>query len=274
MHYILSLKTLLIFIHIVIISACAHTNQNEDSSSDNVETLPKYIFTPSTNLSNKIENTLITAKAKNKQALFVLGAQWCHDSRGLANNFSTPQMQKILNDNYQVLFVDIGYLEQDFSVVEQFGLPAYYGTPTVMIVDPTSNKVQNKSSMKKWLSADQISLPEYIKYFSNFATVTEKPLEYSPTMQAYLTTINNFEALQAIRLKAAYEVIGPLLAQYMNSDKKETSKEFTDRWEQVRDFRSRVPDDVQALIAQAKANVAAGSSAPLTLPTYPAFTWE
>lgn len=275
-NHLTPINVLVILVTLITFS-CAQTTESNHNSSASITVLPEYVFTPSANISSQVEKTLAIAKKQNKQALFVIGAQWCHDSKGLAQRFSTPQMQKILTKNYQVLFVDAGYLEKGFDVVEQFNIPVYYGTPTVMIIEPNSAKVLNKASMQKWLNADKVPLHEYVEYFDNFDSLTtanKKPIEASQSMQAYLTEINNFERQQAIRLKAAYGVIGPLLKQYIESDNKKDSGEFSNKWEQVHDLRYRIQNDIQALMAQAKSNVAAGTSAPLTLPTYPAFTWE
>ena len=270
---------ILIIITMFITFSCAQTKENDHKTSAEIVVLPEYIFSPVTNLSEQVEQTLTSAKTQNKKALLVLGAQWCHDSKGLAKNFSTPQMQKILIDNYQVLFIDVGYLETGFDVVKQFNMPIYYGTPTVMVVDPNSAKILNKSSMQKWLNADKVPLTDYVEYFGAFSSKnsTSNNKEFVDTNQAmniYLNKINKFEQKQAVRLKKAYGVIGPLLKQYMESDNKDASDEFSDKWEQVHDFRSHIQDDIQALVAQAKTNVDTGSSALLDLPTYPTFTWE
>ncbi len=254
--------------------SCAHTGENNHHSSTELNIPSEYVFSPVTNLAEQVEQTLMTAKTQNKKALFVLGAQWCHDSKGLAKNFATPQMQEILSANYQVLFIDVGYLEKGFEVVKQFNLPIYYGTPTVMVVEPHSAEIMNRANMQKWLSADNVPLNEYVDYFGGFVTGNIMPTEQDQAMQTYLKVIDNFENEQAKRLKEAYGVIGPLLKQYMESEKKEASDEFSNKWEQVRTLRYGIQDDIHTLVEQAKANVAAKSSMPLTLPVYPAFTWE
>lgn len=267
-------NNLLLIITLFFTFSCAQTKESELSDVSEITVLPEYVFSPTTELSKQVEQTLKEAKDHNKQALFVLGAQWCHDSKGLAKKFSTPQMQTVLSENYQVLFVDVGYLEKGFDVVEQFGLPVYYGTPTVMVIDPNSTKILNKASMQKWLNADKVPLTEYVEYFDSFTSSNSNEVETSQAMQAYLTEISTFEKQQALRLKEAYAVVGPLLKQYVESDKKEAPEAFSDQWQQARDLRYRIQDDIQALLTQARANVKAGSSTPLTLPIYPAFTWE
>lgn len=265
---------LLSLITIFFISSCSLTNNSSHHVSSNVDVLPEFIFSPVDNLSAKVKQTLTIAKSENKKALLVLGAQWCHDSKGLAQQFSTPEMQKILSVNYQTLFIDVGYLEKGFDVVKQFDLPVYYGTPTVMVIDPTSIEILNRSTMQKWLSANNVELEEYVKYFNGFALQNNGLTNTDKRMQSYLEIINRFEKKQATRLIKAYGVIGPLLKQYMESDNKKASDEFADKWDEVHEVRYRVQDDIQTLIAKAKQNIRTGSTEALTLPEYPAFSWE
>lgn len=267
-------NNLLVIITMLFTLSCAQTKENNHQTLKEIDVLPEYVFSPAADLSTQVNQTLALARSQHKKALLVLGAQWCHDSRGLAKNFSTPQMQQILNEHYQVLFIDVGYLEKGFDIVKQFNLPIYYGTPTVMVIDPNASQVINIANMKKWLSADKVPLTEYVEDFTQIASKSIAEDELNPKMLRYLNQINAFEQQQANRLTAAYGMVGPLLKQYMNSDKKEASAEFTNKWEQVYALRSRVQGDVQTLIAQARENVSTGSLAKLTFPTYPAFTWE
>ena len=44
-----------------------------------------------------IAQTLAAAKAENKKALLVFGANWCHDSRALAAHFEKPRFQTLIS---------------------------------------------------------------------------------------------------------------------------------------------------------------------------------
>ena len=51
--------------------------------------------------------------------------------------------------------------------------------------------------------------------------------------------------------------------------------DFEDRWNEVRDFRLKVPLDVDALRAEARDRVNAGEQdIHLAFPEYPAFSWD
>ncbi len=274
------LKNLILMTTLLVIGltyASENKANGQASSKDfasNIEVLPEYIFTPTDKLADQVEQTLVTAKAEQKLALFVLGAQWCHDSKALAKNFSTPPMQQVLSKNYQVLFVDVGYLEKGFELVKKFKQPIYYGTPTVLVVDPSKSQLLNKLTMQKWLNANKVPLNEYLDYFNHLA---EKPVveaEKNKKMLAYIMKINDFEQQQAIRLKKAYGVVGPLLKAYMKSDNKKASTTFVDKWQPVQDYRYNIQTDINALISQAKSNIKTGNKNALEFPIYPAFAWE
>lgn len=266
---LVTLLTLLTFI-----THADDSTENNSVTPPDIEVMPEYIFTPTNKLSNQVKQALLSAKKDQKLALFVLGAQWCHDSKGLAKNFSTPEMQKILSKNYHVLFVDVGYLETGFELVQQFDLPIYYGTPTVMVVNPETNELLNKSTMRKWLNAYKVPLNEYQEYFSDLSENRNIIKSSNSTMLEYMSQIDTFEKQQAQRLKSAYLVVGPMLKAYVESDDKKTSSSFTDVWKPVQEYRYRVQNDLKALINQAKQNIEQGNTAELTLPSYPAFAWE
>ena len=40
--------------------------------------------------------------------LVILGANWCHDSVGLAGWFDTPRFKDMMRDRYSIVYVDVG----------------------------------------------------------------------------------------------------------------------------------------------------------------------
>ena len=63
-----------------------------------------------------------------------------------------------------------------------------------------------------------------------------------------------------------------MLEAYKNGDKDQFSEE---KWTEVRQFRSKVPLDVDALRQQARQRVKASeANIKLDYPSYPAFSWE
>ncbi len=244
----------------------------DDSSAQELKAV--YQFRASYQVSEELEQKLALAKANNKKLLVVLGAKWCHDSAALSKHFSHPNMDKLLQQQYEVLFVSVGYLNKGFNIVERFGLPVYYGTPTVMVIDPKTERLLNEDSMGQWLNAANKSSEEYQQYFS--AAVDDKSsfaFPASSRMNDYLVLIDRFEQEQALRIKRAFQRLGPVLEGY-----KERGVDFTaqqDReWRKVSRYRYKVQQDVVQLKQQAMKAVTDGEPLTLSFPDYERFSWE
>ncbi|WP_026377166.1 thioredoxin family protein [Aestuariibacter salexigens] len=111
---------------------------------------------------------LEAARRENKLLMLVLGADWCHDSRGFARTISQTDLQSIMSPRYHTVMMSVGYLDNLQSVMSQFGHPVYFGTPTVLIVEPHSRQLLNRNSLAIWQSADSQPQEEYVNYFNQF----------------------------------------------------------------------------------------------------------
>ena len=228
-------------------------------------------FLPSENVMAEVDQTLANARASGKLALIVMGATWCHDSRGLAKRFRSEDVGEVIEDKYEILYVDVGHLSDAREVNKRFGMPSIYATPTVMIIDPETERLTNSRTMHMWRAADSISYPDTRDYFTSEAEAARAPvMEPGAILQAYYDSIDAFEVREAGRLVAGYDLIGPQLAMGTGN----YPDGFEKLWGEVRDFRYKLTDDLLALRAQAEQLAAEGISEPLAFPSYPALSWE
>ena len=201
------------------------------------------------------------AIAENKQLLLVLGATWCHDSVALSERFSQSEMQAALDAQYVVVGLNVGYLEYGFETVQRYELPTYYGTPTVLIVDPTERRILNRIDYQNWTSAASMTEQDYQSYF------IEQSFPHIDSLQLSVNTlaaVSAYEQTQAERIKAGYLVAGALLKAYKASNEPPTP-EFMRVWESVAQYRNAIPRAVgQAIMTDSTE----------ALPTFPAFQWE
>lgn len=257
----------------VILSSCSSTTKHQQQHS----IAEGFLFFPSSTVMQDIDAKLLQAKEENKKLLLVLGAQWCHDSKGLAAKFSDDDMQKVLTDHYQTLFIDVGYYENGFDVVSRFGMPIYYGTPTVMVIDANSSQLLNADSMQQWLSAASIEISYYLDYFQSEATTTievdNELKQKSVLLNTYHQQIDEFSQHQAKRLKAAYNILGPALKQNVEY-KVKFNEENNKLWAQARKLRYNIQNDIIALKAQATVAAKQNKSVSLDFPSYKKFSWE
>lgn len=218
------------------------------AAGEDTKILPNYVFIPTERPILQAETALSKALAENKYALIVLGAQWCHDSVGLAENFSTDEMQSVLTARYITQFIDVAYLEDRRDITNLVGYPNYFATPTVLIVDPASNTVINMDSLKEWQSADRVDKQTYIEQFSRF---NQGDAQSKPTLSNNMPSLAAFEAEQSERLQQGYKVLGPLLAA---SDIEESSnmtgkerEQLLKLWRKVKKFRINVQAHIHEL---------------------------
>ena len=230
-----------------------------------------YTYAPSASPYQDVVNAQQRAVEQSKLLLVVLGAQWCHDSTGLAERFATKEMDLILRAHYETVFVDVGTLEDRRNITERFDYPIYYATPTVMVVEPKTSALLNRTSMDIWGRADSIPLSEYIQYFSRFPAMTTA--QKAPFINWEATDEEEaYNKEQALRLQSAYDKLGPLLALDLQGN---TPQGLNELWKETKGFRTELQ---KTLIKRAELTLDSengnGVNTTPALRHYNPFSWE
>ena len=232
------------------------------------------LFQPSADPLADVQQALGRAEDGGRLALVVLGANWCHDSRALASRLHSPPLAELIQQHYELVFVDVGFLDQGRDVVQQFGVPQFYATPTLLIIDPSSGQLVNDEDRHMWANAYSVDMPSSVQYFEKWArtdSVTD-PAADSPKLQQLYAEIDQFEQQLAERVAAGYAIVGPMLEAYKAGNAPE---EFDASWNELRDFRMAIPDDIQALRDEARRRVSEGEKdIQLAFPEFPLLSWE
>ena len=126
------------------------------------------LFQPSQDPVANVQQALDRAGADNRLVLVVLGANWCHDSRALASRLHRPPLAELVQQHYELVFVDAGFLDKGRAVMQQFGVAHYYATPTVLIIDPSSGQVINNEDRHQWGNAYKIDMSTSVRYFEKW----------------------------------------------------------------------------------------------------------
>jgi thiol-disulfide isomerase/thioredoxin len=232
------------------------------------------LFEPSADPLADVQQALDRADDGDRLALVVLGANWCHDSRALASRLNRPPLAALIQQEYELVFVDVGFLDKGRDVVQQFGVPHFYATPTMLIIDPSSGALINDEDRHMWANAYSIDMPSSVQYFEKWATTdaVPDPAADSAELQRLYAEIDQFEQQLAERVAAGYAVVGPLLEAYKGD---EAPEGFEASWNELRDFRMAIPDDIRALRDEARRRVSAGEhDIQLEFPEYPLLSWE
>lgn len=232
-----------------------------------------YRYEASPSVFNDVVEAQQRALDEEKLLLVVLGAQWCHDSTGLAQRFESEEMQPILMSHYETVFVDVGMLEDRRNITQRFDYPIYYATPTVMIVDPATSSLMNRASMAMWGRADSIALSDYVEYFSLFPRYTEDEKASIAAWEAGKEEAE-YNKQQASRLQNAYDKLGPLLQSDLDGI---TPEGFYDLWKETKGYRSELQKTLEKRAESQLNNARSGKTSAKAAPAlrhYHPFSWE
>jgi len=89
------------------------------------------LFQPSADPLADVQQALGRAEDGDRLALVVLGANWCHDSRALASRLHSSPLAEVIQQDYELVFVDVGFLDKGRAVTQQFGVPHLYSNSTL-----------------------------------------------------------------------------------------------------------------------------------------------
>jgi Thioredoxin-like len=156
----------------------------------------------------EVEAAMVRAAENGTRALLVFGANWCHDSHGLVDHFQQDDMRAIIQDNYELVYIDVGWRHRNLDLMRELGAWTIYGTPTVLIVDPELG-LMNESTMHYWHMAYSRPHADVVRYFRQlaFARPGGGVVENSQTYANLVADIEAWEIREGTRLSNAYVML-------------------------------------------------------------------
>ena len=98
------------------------------------------------------------ARTSHKLLLIDLGGNWCPDCRILAGTMDLPNMRRFFDSRYEVVTVDVGRFDTNLQVPARYGFTERLkGVPTLLVVDPATDKVINRNDVFALSSAGSMS---------------------------------------------------------------------------------------------------------------------
>ncbi|MEM8918481.1 MAG: thioredoxin family protein [Pseudomonadota bacterium] len=114
-----------------------------------------------------VDAALKKAGQSGKRVILVMGANWCHDSRGLAGWFEKPRFRTMLSKRYEVVYVDVGKRDRNIDIAQRFGIEKIVGTPTVLVLS-SEGDLLNADSAPTWRNAASRDADDIYTYFASF----------------------------------------------------------------------------------------------------------
>ena len=117
--------------------------------------------------SQAVDAALKRAGQSGKRVILVMGANWCHDSRGLAGWFEKPRFATMLRGRYELVYVDVGKRNRNIDIARRFGIEKIVGTPTVLVLS-SDGELLNAETAPTWRNAASRDADDIYAYFESF----------------------------------------------------------------------------------------------------------
>jgi hypothetical protein len=119
-----------------------------------------------------VDRALADAQASGKSVVVIMGANWCHDSVGLAGWLDTPRFMEMMRDRYAIVYVDVGKPQigkgRNLDIPRRFGIKKVKTTPLLMVVSSDGRLLNSKKDAANWRNAASRSEDDIYRYFSTF----------------------------------------------------------------------------------------------------------
>jgi len=104
---------------------------------------------PTGDAHEQMQQAINAAGKAHKNILVIFGADWCYDCHVLENAFHRRDIAAVLDPNYQVVDIDIGEMNKNLDVAQQYEVPLDRGVPAIAILD-SSGKLLFSQKKGEW----------------------------------------------------------------------------------------------------------------------------
>ena len=84
----------------------------------------------------ELHAALLRAKAEHKRVIVDFGGNWCGDCQVLDIYFHDAANKPLLEANYELVDVNIGHMDANQEIAEQYGIPLKRGVPALAVLSP------------------------------------------------------------------------------------------------------------------------------------------
>jgi thioredoxin 1 len=93
-----------------------------------------------------IAAALKTAAATHKRVIIDFGGNWCGDCQVLDIYFHNAENRPILEANYVLVHVNVGHLDENLDVAQNYGIPLDRGVPALAVLTDKGKLLYSQKS--------------------------------------------------------------------------------------------------------------------------------
>ncbi len=93
----------------------------------------------------EVQRVVAEAKASNKPALLIFGANWCEDCRALDTALKSEKNAALMAQSFRVLKIDVGRFDRNLDIANAYanaqGSPIKKGIPAAVVLSPKGDLI-------------------------------------------------------------------------------------------------------------------------------------
>jgi thioredoxin 1 len=107
---------------------------------------------------------LKTAAQSHKRLIVDFGGNWCGDCQVLDFYFHNPENRPILESNFVLVHINIGRMDENLEIAEQYGIPVTLGVPALAVLSEKGKLLygQRSGEFKSMRRMDSSSVTRFL----------------------------------------------------------------------------------------------------------------
>lgn len=119
-----------------------------------------------------LETAVADARESGKLAVVVFGADWCHDSRFLAQVLTSAEFAEAYGKRFAVTFIDVGKPQtgegHNLDLVAGLGVRDLKSTPALFVLNGLGKPLNSARDAVSWRTAEKRGKAAILGYFKRF----------------------------------------------------------------------------------------------------------
>lgn len=119
-----------------------------------------------------LETAIADARESGRLAVIVFGADWCHDSRFLAQVLTSPEFAATYGKRLAVTFIDVGRPQtgagRNLDLVAGLGVRNLRSTPALFVLGRTGKPLNSAADAVSWRNAEKRGKAAILGYFAKY----------------------------------------------------------------------------------------------------------
>ena len=130
--------------------------------------LDKNLYPKNADAKAEIKEAVAKAAKEHKRVILVFGGNWCYDCHVLDLAFHQPDVQPIVDKNFEVVHVDIGGEEKkNEDVIAQYKIPIDKGVPSLAVLE-SDGKLLYSQQNGEWESFRSLDPDDVISFLNKW----------------------------------------------------------------------------------------------------------